>query len=156
MPEGLKTWIKQRAPFESEAQEAVLNLMVAATFVGDQMERVAQRFGINRSQYNILRILRGAPEGGYSRCDVQERMIDRSPDVTRLMDRLVDRGLVDRRRSETDRRVALHSITDAGLTLLESMHPDITAVTEFFASRVSQVDLRHLNRICEGIYAKRE
>lgn len=156
MPEGLKTWIKQEAPFESEAQEAVLNLVVAAAFVNERLERAAQRYDITRSQYNILRILRGAPADGYPRCDVQGRMIDRSPDVTRLMDRLVERGLVERRRSDVDRRVALHTITRDGLALLEQMHPDISGVTSFFASRVSEVDLRHLSRICEGIYLERE
>ncbi len=156
MPDGLKTWIKQRAPFESDAQEAVLNLLVAASFMNERLEHVAHKYGITRSQYNILRILRGAPEDGYPRCDVQMRMIDRSPDVTRLMDRLVDRGLVERRRSEVDRRVALHSITDKGTALLEEMHPDISGVTAFFASRVSEIDRKHLSRICEGIYLERE
>ncbi|MEZ4701478.1 MAG: winged helix DNA-binding protein [Rhodothermales bacterium] len=156
MPEGLKTWIKQGAPFESEAQEAVLNLLVAASYMSERLERIAQKYDITRSQYNILRILRGAPEDGYPRCEVQGRMIDRSPDVTRLMDRLVERGLVERKRSDIDRRVALHRITDKGRALLEEMHPDISSVTTFFAERVSAVDRKHLSRICEGIYLERE
>ncbi|MDZ4699789.1 MAG: winged helix DNA-binding protein [Rhodothermales bacterium] len=156
MPEGLKTWIKQEAPFESEAQEAALNLLVAASFMNERLERAAQKYDITRSQYNILRILRGAPADGYPRCEVHGRMIDRSPDVTRLMDRLVERGLVDRRRSDTDRRVALHTITDKGRALLLEMHPDISDTITFFASRVSQADLHHLSRICEGIYLERE
>jgi DNA-binding MarR family transcriptional regulator len=156
MPNGLKTWIKQSAPFESEAHEAVLNLLVAAAFMNERLEHVAQAFGITRSQYNILRILRGAPAGGYPRCEVQSRMIDRSPDVTRLMDRLVERELVERIRSEVDRRMALHTITDKGRALLDAMHPDVVGVTAFFASRVSTVDRKHLSRICEGIYLERE
>jgi DNA-binding MarR family transcriptional regulator len=155
MPEGLKTWIKQAAPFENEAHEAVLNLLVAAAVLNERLERTAHKYGITASQYNILRILRGAPADGYPRCEVQGRMIDRSPDVTRLMDRLVERGLVERRRSDTDRRVALHTITGSGHALLQEMHPDISDTSAFLASRVSEVDLRHLSRICEGIYLER-
>ncbi|WP_022835212.1 MarR family winged helix-turn-helix transcriptional regulator [Salisaeta longa] len=148
----LKDHIQQEAPFESDAHEALLNLFVAAGVSRRRIERVCRSYDLQFSHYNILRILRGVHPQGHARCDISERMVDPSPDVTRLIDKLVDRGLVRRSQSEADRRMTIHTITDEGLALLDEMHPDIQAVQEWFAARVSPRDLRHLSRICEGIY----
>lgn len=154
MPGGLAQRIKQTKPFESPAQEAMLNLFVAAAHVRRQVERVCQDFDIQFSHYNVLRILRGVHPEGHARCDIIDRMLDPSPDVTRLTDKLVDRGLVRRTRSEADRRVTLHTITDEGLQLLDEMQPAITEVQQRFGERVASRDLEHLSRICEGIYGE--
>jgi DNA-binding MarR family transcriptional regulator len=79
-------------------------------------------------------------------------MLDPSPDVTRLIDKLVDRGLVERSRSEEDRRMTIHTITNDGLDLLDELDPKIREVQDWFGDRVSDRDLGHLSRICEGIY----
>jgi DNA-binding MarR family transcriptional regulator len=79
-------------------------------------------------------------------------MIDRGSDVTRLIDRLAKLGLVSRRKCKEDRRRSLHRITDKGRDLLREMAPDIHEIQEGFRSRVSERDLMHLSRICEGIY----
>lgn len=154
MAEGLAQRIKQTEPFESPAQEAMLNLFVAAARVRREIEQVCQEYNIQFSHYNILRILRGAHPDGHPRCEIIERMIDPSPDVTRLMDKLEERGLVERSQSTEDRRVTLHHITEKGLALLDDMQPDITAVQDRFGERVADQDLAHLSRICEGIYAE--
>lgn len=132
----------------------MLNLFVAAAHVRRQVERVCQDFDIQFSHYNVLRILRGVHPEGHARCDIIDRMLDPSPDVTRLTDKLVDRGLVRRTRSEADRRVTLHTITDEGLQLLDEMQPAITEVQQRFGERVASRDLEHLSRICEGIYGE--
>jgi DNA-binding MarR family transcriptional regulator len=152
MQSGLAQRIKQTREFESSAQEAMLNLFVAAAHVRRKVERLCQDFDIQFSHYNVLRILRGVHPDGHARCDIIERMIDPSPDVTRLTDKLVDRGLVQRTRSEEDRRVTLHTITEEGLALLDEMQPAITAIQEEFDECVAPRDLEHLSRICEGIY----
>lgn len=154
MPGGLAKRIKQTKDFESPAQEAMLNLFVAAAYTRRQVEQVCQDFGIQFSHYNVLRILRGAHPEGHARCDIIDRMLDPSPDVTRLIDKLVDHGLVERSRSEEDRRVTIHTITEEGLELLRDMHPAITEVQERFGERIAQRDLEHLSRICEGIYGE--
>jgi DNA-binding MarR family transcriptional regulator len=100
----------------------------------------------------VLRILRGVYPEGHPRCEIIERMLDPSPDVTRLMDKLVQRGLVERSRSEEDRRMTIHTITDEGLALLDELDPKIRGVQDWFGERVADRDLRHLSRICEGIY----
>lgn len=154
MPSGLAQRIKQTKAFESPAQEAMLNLFVAAAHVRREVEQVCQDFDIHFSHYNVLRILRGVHPEGHARCDIIERMIDPSPDVTRLTDKLVDRELVRRTRSEEDRRVTIHKITEKGLALLDDMQPAISAIQEQFGERVAPRDLEHLSRICEGIYSE--
>lgn len=151
MGEALKRRLRQDR-FESPTQEALLNLIVAAGFVRDRIDRALATHGITHGQYNVLRILRGAYPNGYPRCDVAERMLERAPDVTRLIDRLEDRGFVERDRSGTDRRLSITRITAPGLSLLERIDPDIRAVHEFFSQRVQARDCLELSRICEGIY----
>jgi len=154
MSRTLKARIKQKQPFESLAQEAMLNLFVASARARREIEQVCQTHDLQFSHYNVLRILQGVHPEGHPRCEIIERMIDPSPDVTRLMDKMTDRGLVSRSRSEQDRRMTIHTITDDGLDLLDQMHPEVEKVQEWFGRRVSDRDLRHLSRICAGIYAE--
>ncbi len=154
MGEILRNRLKQTAPFENQAQEAMLNLFVASANVRRKVEAVCQDYDLQFSHHNVLRILRGVHPDGHPRCEISERMLDPSPDVTRLIDKLVDRGLVRRNRSEEDRRMMIHTITDDGLALLDEIDPRIREVQDWFERRVSDRDLRHLSRICEGIYAE--
>lgn len=154
MSRTLKARIKQTQPFESLAQEAMLNLFVASARSRREIERVCQAYDLQFSHYNVLRILKGVHPEGHPRCEIIERMIDPSPDVTRLMDKLAEKGLVARSRSKQDRRMTIHTITADGLDLLDQMHPKVKEVQDWFGSRISDRDLRHLSRICEGIYAE--
>ena len=137
-------------------QEAVLNLMVAAGHLRERMDRVCDPHGITSGQYNVLRILRGARPDGYARCDIAERMIERAPDVTRLIDRLEARGLVERDRSSEDRRRTVTRITDKGLRLLERMQPEVDALHDHIERRLSPRDRKELSRILEQLYANEE
>src|SRR5438874_9294707 len=94
--------VQQR--FESPFAEAVLNVLVAASHARDQFDRTYGEHGVSHGQYNVLRILRGVHPEGYPRCEIARRMIERAPDLTRLIDRLERRGLVERARSEEERR----------------------------------------------------
>ena len=152
MGNTLREHIKQTVPFEDATQEAMLNLFVAAAHVRHRVEDVCRDHGLQFSHHNVLRILRGVHPDGHPRCEIMERMLDPSPDVTRLMDKLVDRDLVQRSRSEEDRRLTIHTITEKGLQLLDEMDPKIREVQEWFGARVSDRDQKHLARICEGIY----
>jgi len=152
MGRTLRERIQQTAPFKDAAQEAMLNLFVASAHVRRRVEAVCREHDLQFSHHNVLRILRGAHPDGHARCDIIERMLDPSPDVTRLIDKLVERDLVRRSRSEKDRRMTIHTITDKGLTLLEKLDPKIREVQDWFDERVADRDLKHLSRICEGIY----
>src|SRR3974377_81581 len=126
MTEALSRRLKQ-ARFTSAHQEALLSLAVAAGSINDMVDAVCERHGLTRSQYNVLRILRGVYPEGHSRCEVARRMVERAPDVTRLVDRLQHRGLVRRTRGGDDQRQAIARITPKGLRLLETMQPELEA-----------------------------
>lgn len=152
MGHSLQERIKQTVPFEDQAQEAMLNLFVASATVRRRVEAACREHDLQFSHHNVLRILRGVHPDGHPRCEIIDRMLDPSPDVTRLIDKLVERGLVQRSRSAEDRRMIIHTITEEGLALLEELDPKIQRVQEWFDERVSDRDLRHLTRICEGIH----
>src|SRR5512138_1721666 len=103
MGEVLRRRLQQRH-FDSPLHEAILNVVVAANYIRDCNDRTLARYGLTSPQYNVLRILRGAYPDGHPRCEIAARMLDRAPDVTRIIDRLAEKGLVERDRSSTDRR----------------------------------------------------
>jgi DNA-binding MarR family transcriptional regulator len=149
--ESLKKRLKQ-ARFESPFHEAFLNLMVATAHLRDLVDRMCERHRITMAQYNVLRILRGAHPEGYPRCEIAQRMIERAPDVTRLIDRLEEQELVERGRSDADRRLSVTRITRKGLDLLERMQPDAEAVHRTLAARLTPAQAEELSRLCESLY----
>src|SRR5690606_5404046 len=95
-------------------------------------------------QYNVLRILRGAGPGGLAIGGIAERMVNRDPDLTRLLDRLATRGLVRRSRDTGDRRVIVATITDASLELLAGLDKKVSDVHRNQLSHMSRVQLQTL------------
>lgn len=150
MGDALKRRIKQ-ARFENPQQEALLNLVIAGNYIREQLERAVGAHGITLPQYNVLRILRGVYPEGHPRCDIANRMLDRAPDVTRIIDRLEEKTLVERDRAGHDRRHSIARITREGLRLLESMEPTIQLAYGPL-QRIPVRDCRELSRICEVIY----
>jgi len=134
------------------AHEAVLNLLVAAGHLRERLDGLCAEHDITNGQYNVLRILRGQPEG-YARCDIARRMIERAPDVTRLIDRLEARGFVARDRSTEDRRRSVTRITPAGLELLAQMQAAMENIDRSIDSRLSEAEMTELSRLLEKIYA---
>ena len=117
---SIRDEIKQTRPFASLAEEAVVTLLGTADRVRSALSLVVDAHGITLQQYNVLRILRGAPEG--LPCgEIGNRMITRDPDITRLLDRIEKRRLISRNRHDQDRRVVLTRITGEGLALLERL-----------------------------------
>ncbi len=133
-------------------QQAMVNLLVAASHLRERFDAICAERGLTGAQYNVLRILRGGPSEGSARCEVAERMIDRSPDVTRLVDRLEKQGLVERCRCEEDRRLSLACITARGLEVLERIDPEMERAGREFGERLGEADCLELSRICERIY----
>ena len=117
----LRQEIKQRKPFATREEEVVLNVLRTADLFEQAFARALGPAGISSTQYNVLRILRGAGERGLCCREVAERMLTHDPDITRLLDRLERRGLVVRERHPRDRRVITARITPAGLKLLEGL-----------------------------------
>ena len=98
--------IRQSKPFDMVEEEAVLNIHRTAEVLGQASAEFLKDYKLSHTQYNVLRILRGAGPDGATCSGIAERMITRDPDITRLLDRLEGRGLVARERSREDRRVA--------------------------------------------------
>jgi DNA-binding MarR family transcriptional regulator len=121
MPSALQHELRQRRPFQSPAHEAVVGLMRTADLVRRQMTALVEPHGITLQQFNVLRILRGAGDEGLPTLEVAERMIEETPGVTRLLDRLEAKELVRRQRCPKDRRQHLCWITAKGEALLEKI-----------------------------------
>ena len=142
MSSALQHELRQRKPFQSAAHEAVLGLLRTADLIRRHATAVVEPHGITLQQFNVLRILRGAGETGLPTLEVAERMIERTPGVTRLLDRLEARELVRRQRCPRDRRQHLCWIAPKGLALLEKI--DAAAAR---SPEESMKGLRHKDRV---------
>lgn len=127
MVRDLREELRQTRPFKSLAQEAYLSLQRTAAVLEHEMELALKPSGITATQYNVLRILRGAGAAGLCRSEIGERLIRPVPDVTRLLDRLETIGLVTRARAGEDRRFVTTRITPAGLEVLGELEAAIDA-----------------------------
>jgi DNA-binding MarR family transcriptional regulator len=121
MPTSLQAELRQRKPFTSLEHEAMLSIARTAALLEHATAEALKPHGLTPTQYNALRILRGAEPEGLGRNEVRDRLIARVPDATRLLDRLGEMGLVVRGREGEDRRVVLTRITRAGLELLAGL-----------------------------------
>lgn len=139
--------------FASPAQEAMLNVLVTYPWVMAELAATMGRFGLTPAQYNVLRILRGAHPRAVPCSYIGERLLDRTPDVTRLLDRLQKAGLVQRRRAEADRRVVEVSLTEAGLARLAEMEEPVTALTHRIMGGLSTEEQVRLSALLEKLRA---
>jgi DNA-binding MarR family transcriptional regulator len=146
---GLQSELKQKVPFAGPEQEAYLALLRTADALQSQVEAKLKEFGLTGTQYNALRILRGAGPEGIPCSEIGERMITRDPDITRLLDRLQKRGLVKRSRGQQDRRVIYGKICPAGLTLLREIDAPLNKFGRELLRHVSQEKLRQLIELLE-------
>jgi DNA-binding MarR family transcriptional regulator len=122
--------IGQTRPFRSRAEELVIALLRTASVVSRRSNRVIASFGLSGAQYNVLRILRGAGPDGLPTNTIRERMIEEGTTMTRLVDKLERAGYVLRARTSRDRREVHVTITDAGLTVLRSIDPELDRANE--------------------------
>ena len=118
---SIRDEIKQSRPFASAAEEAVVTLLATADRVRTGLAQVVGAHGITLQQYNVLRILRGAGDEGLPTLEIAARMIEHSPGITRLLDRLEAKKLVRRVRCPEDRRQVLCHATEAARRLLAGL-----------------------------------
>ncbi|HEX5317078.1 MAG TPA: MarR family transcriptional regulator [Candidatus Kapabacteria bacterium] len=148
MGEVLKKRLRMSG-FESPAQEAMLALMVTASELRSNVDRVLSEASLTGEQFNILRILRGAGEEGHPSGEIGCRMIDRSPDVTRRIDTLEKQGLVERERSAGDRRVVRVRITEKGHNILDAITPKLHEFESKISAGLTEAELHQLATLCE-------
>src|SRR5580658_10192288 len=131
---SLATALKQNRPFESLEQEVYLSILRTSSELSYAVDQYFRPFGITQSQYNVLRILRGAGTDGLCRNEISQRMVTATPDMTRLLDRMEKAGWVTRERAEEDRRQVFTHITKSGMELLARLEkPTGDFVTPLFA-----------------------
>jgi DNA-binding MarR family transcriptional regulator len=125
MAKDIQTELKQRKPFTCREEELFLNILRSSDMLGRRIGDVLKSSELSATQYNVLRILRGAGSEGLACGEIGGRMVTRDPDITRLLDRLEKRNLVARSREKEDRRVVTARITPAGLDLLKKLDEPI-------------------------------
>jgi DNA-binding MarR family transcriptional regulator len=123
MGSKLQEEIKQTRPFANPEEEALLNIRRTSDRLQHHTQQLFKPHGITPTQYNVLRILRGAGDNGLRCSEVGERLVSSDPDITRLLDRLQKQKLIRRKRDAKDRRVIYTTITAEGLRLLKDMDP---------------------------------
>ena len=147
--------IKKLRPFDSLEQEAMLNVLRTADVLAGEVADVFKPAGLSPTQYNVLRILRGAAPDGLPCGEVAGRMITRDPDVTRLLDRLEKRGLISRCREKKDRRVVCARITPAGTKLLVQLDPLVEAAHRKQLAHLGAAKLKQLVELLEAARERR-
>jgi DNA-binding MarR family transcriptional regulator len=145
--------IKQNKPMGSLEEETFLNLLRTSNALLTELSELLKRSDLTQTQYNALRILRGAGQPGLTAGEVGERMINRDPDVTRLLDRLEKRGLVERWRCGQDRRVVHTRITAAGLALIAPLDAEVAAM---HAGRLGHLGAERLGTLIGLLEAVRD
>ena len=153
MSSALQHELRQRRPFQSAAHEAVVGLMRTADLIRRQATALVEPHGITLQQFNVLRILRGAGDAGLPTLEVADRMIEQTPGVTRLLDRLEAKELVRRQRCPKDRRQHLCWITAKGLAVLEKIDPLTARAHEDALKGLRQKDRVAFIRLLDAIRA---
>ena len=139
--------------FEGPHHEALLAIMLANANIDAMFDEVFEGKGITGAQYNVLRILNGIYPNSHSRGEIARRMVRRAPDLTRMLDRLVKMGLVEREKGEQDHRQSLARISAKGRSLIEELRPKVTHVNQLFSDRMSAAEARTLADLLEKVYA---
>ena len=139
--------------FASPVNEAILGVLVTASWLSGEIAQTLDAHGITPAQYNALRILRGSDPTRLACSAVGQRLFDRTPDVTRLLDRLEQAGLAERVRADHDRRVVLVGITDKGREVLDRTQPAMEALEARIHASMPTEDLRALSDLLDRMRA---
>ena len=140
--------IKQK-PFKTSLEKAVVNLLYTYNWLRDNSQDIYKPFGLKMQHYNILRILKGKYPKASSPGEIKEVMLDKSPDLTRLLDKLVEKGLVDRQLCPENRRKMDVTITRQGLDLLEVLTNRQNMLFNDIATRLSENKADELSNLLD-------
>jgi DNA-binding MarR family transcriptional regulator len=147
----LQAELKQHKPFRSLQEEANLSILRTAALLEHAFEAALKPHGITATQYNVLRILRGAEPEGLCRNEISQRLVREVPDVTRLLDRLEDAKFIGRQRGGADRRYVVTRITRGGLNLLDEVEQRIDEIHDEQLGHLDESQLRSLVSLLEAV-----
>ena len=145
----LRRELRQGKPFASLEEMVFLSLLRTGDALLEGETALLRAPGLSFAQYNVLRILRGAGTDGLACGEIAGRMVNRDPDITRLLDRLESRGLVSRTRDADDRRVVLARIRAEGLAVLQQLDAPIVHLHREQLAHMSRKQLRALAGLLE-------
>lgn len=146
MASRLQDELKQTKPFKEIEEEAYLSILRTAAILDHSVSQALKPHGVTATQYNVLRILRGAGADGLCRNEVGERLVTAVPDVTRLLDRMEEMGLIVRRRGAEDRRFVTTTLTRKGIDLVNRLD---ARVGRIHAEQLGHVDKRRLKTLVD-------
>jgi DNA-binding MarR family transcriptional regulator len=149
MPGKIAAEISQNKPFSCREEAAFLNLARSYEFLLQGLAELFKTSNISTTQYNMLRILRGAGSDGLNCTEAAQRMVSHDPDITRLLDRLEARELIVRSRSLTDRRVVMVKITQGGLDLLAQLDQPLLDLHATQMERLTAEQIEELIELLE-------
>lgn len=153
MSKDLRSELRQQKPFVSLHQEAFLSVARTETVLREGIERLLAPHDLTLTQYNVLRVLRGAGQDGLCRNEIRDRLVTRMPDVTRLLDRMEAAGLIDRVRSTEDRRQVHTTLTVKGRKLVDSLDAPMQREHE---RRLGHLDAKQLKTLVELLALARQ
>jgi DNA-binding MarR family transcriptional regulator len=133
----------------SDAKSALLNILYTQNIINDRFNEILKPYELSPEQYNVLRILRGQKGKPANMCVIQERMIAKSSNTTRLIDKLLNKELVTREVCPENRRKMEIEITEKGLQLLNTLEPEIISHENQFAENLTPEELEKLNELLE-------
>jgi DNA-binding MarR family transcriptional regulator len=140
--------IKSTSPIAIE-KKTILNILYTQNIVSDKFNELLKPHDISSEQFNVLRILRGQKGNSTNMCVIQERMIAKTSNTTRLVDKLLIKELVTRQICPDNRRKMEITITDKGLELLSMLDPMILKHEHFFSNNLTSEELSQLNLLLE-------
>lgn len=153
MTPDLRHELRQLKPFGSPAHEAFLSVARTEAVLREGIERLLKPHGLTLTQYNVLRVLRGAESKGLCRNEIRDRLVDRMPDVSRLLDRMEAAGLIQRTRSTTDRREVQTTLTAKGRRLVNELDAPVATEHE---RQFRHLDAKQLKSLIQLLALARE
>ena len=146
----LEERIKQNRPFRNQGERLAVNILYTANWLLERFKGHLDIFDITQQQYNVLRILRGQHPNAISTSDIKERMIDKAPDTSRIVDRLITKGLVEKAVCGSDKRRVDVCITKKGMKLLQDIDADEMRI-ENFTKQLSKKECETLNELLDKL-----
>lgn len=134
-----------------EGRKTVVHLLYTANLIQERTAEVLKPFGLSIPQFNVLRILRGRKGKPANLFTLQERMITKMSNTTRIVDKLLEKGLVERMVCESNRRKVEIHITDTGLDLLSQIDKPIDVLNDSFIASLSSKEVNQLNDLLEKL-----
>jgi DNA-binding MarR family transcriptional regulator len=138
-------------PIKDPYSRAYLNIMYTGTWMVSRINQVLKPFDLSEPQYNVLRILRGQHSEAMPLYEIQDRMIQKMSNVSRLIDKLLDKGLVVRKECRDNRRKVDIMITKKGLDMLDEVDPDLTRLFDAMAKNLKKDDARLLSDMLDEL-----